>query len=177
MTDDIVFHLRREAQTAIDCGVGDGWPYTQAADEIERLRARGRRDPVGSPAVSGDIVERLRNWDDGRVSTHYEGCWDSHPVCAILLAASIIEQRDADLAAERAECDEQAALVTAWRGVADGLAKLVPWSDRLAARAEIERLRAAGDALADNLRRHQMACGVNDASAAVAAWEEARRER
>jgi hypothetical protein len=42
---------------------------------------------------------------------------------------------------------------------------------------EIERLRAAGDALADNLRRHQMACGVNDASAAVAAWEEARHEQ
>ena len=47
--------------------------------------------------MSGDIVERLRNWDDGRVSTHYEGCWDSHPVCAILLAADAIEARDAEI--------------------------------------------------------------------------------
>ena len=44
-----------------------------------------------------------------------------------------------------------------------------------ALQAEVERLRAAGDALAAALRRHQMACGVNDASAAVAAWNEARR--
>lgn len=42
---------------------------------------------------------------------------------------------------------------------------------------EIERLRAAGHALAAALRRHQMACGVNDASTAVAAWQEACRER
>lgn len=41
--------------------------------------------------------------------------------------------------------------------------------------AEIERLRGAGDALADNLRRHVMACGVHDARQALAAWEEARR--
>lgn len=40
---------------------------------------------------------------------------------------------------------------------------------------EIERLRAAGDAMADNLGRHVMACGVNDARQALAAWQEARR--
>ncbi len=85
--------------------------------------------------MSSDIVERLRNWDDGRVSTHYEGCWDSHPVCAILLAADAIEARD----------------------------------------AEIARLRAAGDALAGNFRRHVMACGVNDGRESLSAWEEARR--
>ena len=50
-------------------------------------------------------------------------------------------------------------------------------SENLALRQEVDRLRAAGDALAAALRRHQMACGVNDASAAVAAWEEARREQ
>ena len=42
---------------------------------------------------------------------------------------------------------------------------------------EFLRLRAAGDAMAEALRRHQMACGVNDASTAVAAWREGRRER
>jgi len=52
--------------------------------------------------VSGDIVERLRRWDDGRISTHYEGCWDSHPVCAILLAADAIEARDAEIERLRA---------------------------------------------------------------------------
>ena len=56
--------------------------------------------------MSSDIVERLRRWDDGRISTHYEGCIDTHPVCAILWAARIIEERDADLAAERAISDE-----------------------------------------------------------------------
>ena len=40
--------------------------------------------------MSDDIVERLRRWDDGRISTHYEGCWNSHHVCAILLAADAI---------------------------------------------------------------------------------------
>ena len=51
-------------------------------------------------------------------------------------------------------------------------------ADAIEARdAEVDRLRAAGDALAAALRRHQMACGVNDASAAVAAWKEARRGR
>ncbi len=41
--------------------------------------------------------------------------------------------------------------------------------------AEIERLRAAGDALADNLHRHVLACGVNDGREAMRAWQEARR--
>ena len=54
-----------------------------------------------------DIVERLRNWDDGRISTHYEGCWDSHPVCAILLAADEIERL-------RAAGDALAYFVGAW---------------------------------------------------------------
>ncbi len=42
---------------------------------------------------------------------------------------------------------------------------------------EIERLRAAGDAMADNFRRHVTACGVNDGRESLSAWEEARRER
>jgi hypothetical protein len=83
--------------------------------------------------VSGDIVQRLRNWDDGRVSTHYEGCWDSHPVCAILLAADAIEARD----------------------------------------AEIERLRAIGDALIGALENNLMATAV----VLVNQWKETRRER
>ena len=77
--------------------------------------------------MSGDIVERLRNWDDDRISTHYEGCWDWHPVCAILVAAD-----------------------------------------------EIERLRAAGDALAEAcafVRAHPP-----EVTRSLAAWQEARRE-
>jgi hypothetical protein len=46
-----------------------------------------------------------------------------------------------------------------------------------AAVVEIERLRAVGDALADTLRRHVLACGVNDGREAMRAWQEARRER
>ncbi len=83
--------------------------------------------------MSDDIVERLRNWDDGRVSTHYEGCWDSHPVCAILLAAAAIESRD----------------------------------------AEIERLRAIGDALIGALENNLMATAV----VLVNQWKEARYEQ
>ncbi len=41
---------------------------------------------------------------------------------------------------------------------------------------EIERLRAAGDAMADNFRRHVTACGVNDGRESLSAWQEARRE-
>ena len=47
--------------------------------------------------MSGDdIVKRLRSWDDGRISTHWAGCMDTHPVCAILFAADAIEARDAE---------------------------------------------------------------------------------
>jgi hypothetical protein len=60
------------------------------------------RAPTGA---QDDIVERLRNWDDGRVSTHYEGCWDSHPVCAMLLAADAIEARDDNIERLRAEIE------------------------------------------------------------------------
>ena len=47
----------------------------------------------------------------------------------------------------------------------------------IAMRDELERLRAAGDAMADNFRRHVTACGVNDGRESLSAWEEARRER
>ena len=61
---------------------------------------------IDLPRRSGDdIVERLRRWDDGRISTHYEGCWDSHPVCAIVLAADTIEARDAEIVRLRAEVE------------------------------------------------------------------------
>ena len=47
--------------------------------------------------MTDSIVEWLREWDDGRISTHYEGCMDAHPVCAILFAADAIEARDAEI--------------------------------------------------------------------------------
>ena len=62
--------------------------------------------------MADDIVVRLRNWDDGRVFTHYEGCWDSHPVCAILLAADAIEAQQAEIERLRAAGDELVASLT-----------------------------------------------------------------
>lgn len=53
--------------------------------------------------MSGDIVERLRRWDDGRISTHWAGCMDTHPECAIVFAADAIEARDAEIERLRAE--------------------------------------------------------------------------
>jgi hypothetical protein len=41
--------------------------------------------------VADDIVAQLRAFDDGRVSTHYEGCWARHPICALHRAADEIE--------------------------------------------------------------------------------------
>ena len=95
--------------------------------------------------MSGDIVERLRNWDDGGVSTHYEGFWDLHPVCAILLAADAIEARDAEIERLRAEFSAvlgDAIAKDAEVGAADALANTLR---ALVAEQhdEIERLRAA----------------------------------
>jgi hypothetical protein len=59
---------------------------------------------TGRPVVSGDIVERLRRWDGG-ISTHWVGCFDSHPVCAIRFAADAIEARDAEIEQLRAEVE------------------------------------------------------------------------
>jgi hypothetical protein len=64
--------------------------------------------------VNDDIVERLRNWDDGGVSTHYEGCWDLHPVCAILLAVDAIEARDEEIERLRAAGDALAEVADEW---------------------------------------------------------------
>jgi hypothetical protein len=74
VSGDIVFYLRREAQTAIDCGVGDGWPYTQAADKIEQLeadlaaeRAEIKRLMEGMELALG-LIANGQYWDrtDGR---------------------------------------------------------------------------------------------------------------
>ena len=47
-----------------------------------------------------DIVEVLRSYDDGRMSTHSPDCWKYHQRCALLVAADEIDrlqaQRDAD---------------------------------------------------------------------------------
>lgn len=104
---------------------------------------------------SDDIVERLRNWDDGRVSTHYEGCWDSHPVCAILLAADEIERLRAEFSAVLGDAIAKDAEVGAADALANTLRALVAEQHH-----EIERLRAAlaawrevADGLADTLSR------------------------
>ncbi len=137
--------------------------------------------------MSDDIVERLRNWDDGRVSTHYEGCWDSHPVCAILLAADAIEARDAEIERLRRWKAEATIVLNQWNEIAgdvnrlhaaDYLGRSLPdivATNLAAERAEVERLRAAGDALAVAYRK----LGGLDVmfDAAIAGWEEARRDR
>jgi hypothetical protein len=80
--------------------------------------------------VSGDdIVQRLRNWDDGRVSTHYEGCWDSHPVCVILLAADAIEARDAEIARLRGNQRAVVALARTVLGKSEHPVERSPWID------------------------------------------------
>lgn len=43
--------------------------------------------------------------------------------------------------------------------------------------AKIKQLENVGDALAEALSRHHMACGVKDAWDRLAAWEEVRREQ
>jgi ABC-type nitrate/sulfonate/bicarbonate transport system substrate-binding protein len=84
---------------------------------------------------------RLRNWDDGRVFTHYEGCWDSHPVCAILLAADAIEAQQAEIERLRRWKAEATEVLKGW----DAVANMVPvrLGDRKsdAVAAEIIRLR------------------------------------
>jgi hypothetical protein len=64
--------------------------------------------------VSGDgiVTQVIQRWSDTTISTHYDGCWEWHPHCAIAILAD-------EIAAER---------------------------------AEVARLRAAGDALAEALR-------------------------
>ncbi len=69
-----------------------------------------------------DIVKRLRNWDDGGVSTHYDGCIETHWRCAILLAADAIEARDAEIDRLRAEVERQRSIAdTAWRKMDDAI--------------------------------------------------------
>jgi hypothetical protein len=64
---------------------------------VERNKAK--------PVMSGDdIVQRLRRRDGG-IGTHWVGCFDSHPVCAIRLAANVIEVRDAEIERLRAEVE------------------------------------------------------------------------
>ena len=79
--------------------------------------------------MSGDIVERLRNWDDGGVSTHYEGFWDLHPVCAILLAADAIEARDAEIEGLRGIQRAVVALARSVLGKSEHPVERSPWID------------------------------------------------
>jgi hypothetical protein len=71
--------------------------------------------------VSGDdIVQRLRRWDGG-ISTHWVGCFDSHPVCAIRLAADAIEACDAEIERLRAEVERlMEGMELAWGLIANG---------------------------------------------------------
>ena len=58
--------------------------------------------------MADSIVERLRRWDDGGISTHHNDCIDTHWRCAILFAADAIEERDAEIMRLRASADHLA---------------------------------------------------------------------
>ena len=39
------------------------------------------------------LQDALRSFaNDGRISTHYDGCWKSHPKCAMMYAADVIDE-------------------------------------------------------------------------------------
>jgi nitrate reductase assembly molybdenum cofactor insertion protein NarJ len=111
MSDDIVERLGDAFASPLAVASADVSALQDAADEIERLQ----RSHTHQCDVHASIVEQLRRWDDGRISTHYEGCWDSHPVCAILLAADAIEARDAEIERLRAEVEQVRLAIATWR--------------------------------------------------------------
>jgi len=126
--------------------------------------------------VSGDdIVTVLRRLaDDGRIGTHYENCWQNHRGCALMAAAAEIERLEA----------ARKQLLNAARGYMDMVCEERDNNERLKAerdaerdtmRTEIDRLRAAGDALAEVVA--WWGEGTSTGDAVLAAWEEARRER
>ncbi len=79
--------------------------------------------------MSDDIVERLRNWDNGSVSTHYDGCIDTHWRCAILLAADAIEARDAEIEGLRGIQRAVVALARTVLGKSEHPVERSPWID------------------------------------------------
>jgi hypothetical protein len=61
--ENIIEICRREAQTWIDVGIGDGWPLTQAADLLEAQQAEVERLRVDIEAIHENAlvnIERLR---------------------------------------------------------------------------------------------------------------------
>jgi hypothetical protein len=72
--ENIIEICRREAQTWIDVGIGDGWPLTQAADlieaqqaEIERLRAER--------ALADKLARALRSVIHDKPTAHTDEVW------------------------------------------------------------------------------------------------------
>ncbi len=79
--------------------------------------------------MSGDgFVQRLRRWDGG-ISTHWVGCFDSHPVCAIRLAADAIEARDAEIETLRGIQRAVVALARSVLGESEHPVERSPWID------------------------------------------------
>ncbi len=81
---------------------------------------------------SGNLVEQLRTWNDPIMSTHWDGCIESHLICDILTAADEVERLRAE--------NERLYGVAVMHELA--------LRERNRALVEIERLRVAGDALA-----------------------------
>ena len=103
----------------------------------------------------GLVTQVIQRWSDTTISTHYDGCWEWHPHCAIAILANEIERLRTEVGAADALANTLRTLVAEQHD-------------------EIEWLRAAGDALAE-------AVG-DDADdpwilATFEAWQEARRER
>jgi hypothetical protein len=119
-----------------------------------------------------DIATRvIQRWSDTTISTHYDGCWEWHPHCAVAILADEIERLRAEFSAVLGDAIAKDAEVERLRA-ALRLAGFFPWwsetAELAAERAEVERLRAAGDALAEV---------ADEWPELVEAWREARRER
>ena len=119
--------------------------------------------------MSGDgiVTQVIQRWSDTTISTHYDGCWEWHPHCAIAILADEIERLRAEVLHEQHQVGTDPARLRTEVGAADALANTLR---ALVAEQhdEIERLRAAGDALAEV---------ADEWPELVEAWQEARRER
>lgn len=55
-------------------------------------------DPMPPAATTRPHASEVRDhWSDGRLSTHWDGCWRDHPRCAISLLADRVDELEAGI--------------------------------------------------------------------------------
>jgi|LakMenEpi03Aug12_release.lakeMendotaPanAssembly.Ray.scaffolds.fasta_scaffold148164_4 hypothetical protein len=176
MSSDIVERLRHVAWLAEEGSKVTDMAAT-AANEIERLTNERNGWQATAAGLSQDIsnaedeIERLERWktDATYVINAWEEAWESAAVPDNLGATKSEAMLDEitrlrnDLQFERDANKTMSALITTIS--VEGAAE----------RAEVERLRAAGDALADSVDLAQF--HLAQFVLAAEAWREARRER